>query len=173
MATNLKGKMGIAPIGVTAARSPHSPISPRILKEKDIQRKTAAVSLCILGVSASILAACGPSVIAGNEQKSPDGKLVAKVRNELAGPGFGSEWAQTIVEIQGDHLRSMPTTVLLLTHEYSTIPISLKWDSPNRLHIIYGQNAKPDDHVVVEFQVVKWANVDVRVTDLSPASKGQ
>jgi len=63
--------------------------------------------------------------------------------------------------------------VLLLTREYSTIPISLKWESPSRQNLICGQHAKPSDHVVVEFQAVKWANVDVSFTDLSPSSKGQ
>ncbi len=120
-----------------------------------------------------MLAACAPDVMSRIEQKSPDGKLLARARSELDGPGFGSEWAQTIVEIQGDHFRSMPTTVLFLTHEYSTIPISLKWASLTHLDIIYSRNSKPGDHVVVEFQAVKWANIDVRVIDLSNSSKGQ
>lgn len=107
------------------------------------------------------------------EQKSPDGKLLAKARSELDGPGFGLEWAQTIVEIQGNHLPSIPTTVLILSHEYSTIPIALKWNSTTQLDIRYSQNSKPGDHVVVEFQAVKWANIDVRVTELSKPTNGQ
>lgn len=129
----------------------------------------------ILGLMAltTMLVGCGPSIMSQAQQKSPDGKLVAIARSQLVGPGFGQDVPETIVEIRGPNYQETPKTILLLTHEYPTIPISLKWLSPTQLSVVYSRNKGPGDHVVVVFQAVRWGDVDITAMDLSGTPEGR
>ena len=117
----------------------------------------------ILGLLAvtTTLVGCGPTIMSQTQQKSPDGKLVAISRSQLIGPGFGQDVPETIVEIRGPNYRETPKIILLLTHEYPTIPVSLRWLSPTQLSIVYSGNKGPGDHVVVVFQAIRWGDVDI------------
>jgi len=116
------------------------------------------VGLCLGSFACNM----GSSVTQRFERRSPDGRWVASVRSEIIG-GAGSELDQTIVTIaERGHPKSQKE-VLILTHQYPTIPISLSWRSPDHLTITYRDSGKPGDHLYVNFRAASYADVAISV----------
>jgi hypothetical protein len=99
------------------------------------------------------------------EARSPDGLWVATARTEsLAGPGTAYDGTTVYLKwTKGGHA----TRVLAFTHYYPTMNLKMEWITPTHLGVTYGENARPGDHVRVDFQVVKYGDLDISLRDLS------
>ena len=51
--------------------------------------------------------------------------------------------------------------VLQFSHQYATMNLKMEWISPTRLQVTYGKSAAPGDHVSLDFQVVKYAGIEI------------
>lgn len=57
--------------------------------------------------------------------------------------------------------------MLAFSHLYATMNLKMEWVAPTHLDVTYGASARPGDHVSLNFQVVKYAGIDISVRDLS------
>jgi hypothetical protein len=57
--------------------------------------------------------------------------------------------------------------VLEFSHNNMTMNLRMEWVTPTHLHVTYGENARPGDHVNLNFQAVKCGGVDISVQHLS------
>jgi len=99
-----------------------------------------------------------PTITWKSERLSPDGHWNAVAHSEIIG-NFGGQYDQTFVQLKEVGRKGPGNTILLLSHEYRDIIISMNWDAPNHLNIKYRQSLRPGDHVDVNFQAIKCGNV--------------
>src|SRR5579864_8485842 len=128
-------------------------------------RAEKAISLIAIGVYV-LLCGCGPTTTWTSEVRSPDGNWLAVARSEQgSGPGNASD--ATTVYLKRLKWPQPLTQVLGFSHQYATMNLKMEWVSPAHLHVRYGESAKPGDHVNLNFQVVKYAGIDISVEHLA------
>jgi hypothetical protein len=129
-------------------------------------RKT--ISLIVIAACV-LLCSCGPTTTWTAEARSPDGYYLAVARSQQwSGPG--NAYDATTVYIQW--LKEPPVQVLGFSHQYATMNLKMEWVTPTHLHVTYGENPKPGDHVSLDFQVVKCAGIDISAQRLSSDATG-
>jgi hypothetical protein len=94
------------------------------------------------------------------ERKSPDGRWVAVARSEIVG-SFGGEYDETVVHLNLVGRKNRAYTILVLSHEYKDIHLSMNWDSPTHLDIKYKESERPGDFVYTHFQAIKCDDVTI------------
>ena len=98
------------------------------------------------------------------EVKSPDGLWTARARTEQHG-GPGAAGVQTIVVLRKGGDPGSPVQILLFSHDQSSrnpgIDLSMRWLTPTHLEVAYG------NHPRVDFQVIKYAGIDISTRELS------
>jgi hypothetical protein len=57
--------------------------------------------------------------------------------------------------------------VLGFSHQFATMNLKMEWATPTQLHVTYGESTTPGDHVSLDFQVVKYAGIDISLQHLS------
>jgi hypothetical protein len=135
-------------------------------------RPQSAIPLIIIIVACVLLSGCGPTKTWSADARSPDGYWLAVARSEQwSGPG--NAYDATTVYLQSLKGSQPPTKILGFSHQYATMNLKMDWTSPTHLHVIYGESAKPGDHVNLDFQVVKCAGVDISLQYLPVATEGQ
>jgi hypothetical protein len=125
-----------------------------------------AILLAIIGVCLP-LSGCEHAITTwSGEARSPDGRWVATARSERwAGPG--TAYDATTVYLKWTDGGKAPMQVLAFSHQFPTMNLKMEWMTPNHLDVTYGESARPGDHVHVDFQVVRYGNVDISLRDLS------
>jgi hypothetical protein len=128
-----------------------------------------AILLVIIGVCL-LTSGCERAVTTWSaEARSPDHRWVATARSERwAGPG--TAYDATTVYLKWTDGGKAPVQVLAFSHYYPTMNLKMEWITPTHLDVTYGENARPGDRVRVDFQVVKYGNVDISLRDLSAQS---
>ena len=129
-----------------------------------------AISLMIVG--ACVLASgCGPKTHWSAEARSPDGLWLASART-VENSGFGTGAVLTNVYLKRTNASKPPEAVLSFWHDSSlasqsgaTISLTMKWATPKHLEVTY------DGHADLGFQVVKYADIDISVRDVSHETK--
>jgi hypothetical protein len=121
-----------------------------------------AIALIIVGVC-TLLSGCQDSAtIWSAESPSPNGYWLASAKTEqFGGPGTAGVYT-TVYLKQGSH---SPVQILTFSNE-SAYPsgitsVGMNWVSASHLEVTY------KGHADLQFQVVKFAGVDVSVQDLS------
>ena len=155
-------------------------------RRRRIQRDAAgrcpvrrAVSLFILG--GCVLAACsGASTVWKADVRSPDGSWIASASTTQIG-GPGTDAIDTVVYLKPTKYSNPPQEILAFSSEGpvprpyvldnkanagGTIDLSMKWIAPSHLEVTYdGRRAR------LNFQVVKYLEIDISVRDLSSETK--
>ena len=127
-----------------------------------------AIALIIIAVCI-LLGSCGPTTTWTAEARSPDGYYLAVARSQQwSGPG--NAYDATTVYLQW--LKGPPVQVLGFSHQYSTMNLKMEWATPTHLQVTYSESAKPEDHVSLDFQVVKCAGIDISAQHLLKDSTG-
>jgi hypothetical protein len=123
------------------------------------------ISLIIIGVCVFVIG-CGPDTIWSAEALSPDGARLASART-VATSGFGTGYIWTAVYLKWAKGSQAPIEILGLTDEFETPydekSVQMKWLTPTHLEVTY----KSKGHRTLDFQAIKWADVDISVRDLS------
>lgn len=114
-----------------------------------------------------IVIGCGPSgTIWSAEARSPDGRWLASAETVQAG-GFGTGITTTDVKMKWTKGSDRPETILVFIHDPKSVPdtihLSMNWIAPSHLEVAY------DGHPRIDFQVVKYGDVDISLRDLSVA----
>lgn len=124
--------------------------------------RRAALWLCVSAML--IVSGChdSPTITWKSEQPSPDGHWVAVAHSEIIG-NFGGQYDQTLVQLKEVGRQSPENTILILSHEYKDIILSMNWDTPSHLSIRYRESPRPGDHVDINFQAIKCGNVTISV----------
>lgn len=127
--------------------------------------------LVLMLVAALCLSVCGcknPQSVWTAESKSPDGKMVATAQ-AFANGGFGvSGSPATFVYLNWATGSQKPKEILELSNESDTPEgesVGITWVSPTRLELTYRKGKQE-----IDFQAVKFLNVDISVTDVSKSS---
>ena len=101
-----------------------------------------------------------------DEAQSPDGLWLATARSQQSG-GPGPAYGSTTVYLKWVKGSQPPKQVLEFSHPYLAMNLTMQWVTPTHLVVTYGATTRPGDHVTLNFQAVKCANVDISVRDLS------
>ena len=118
------------------------------------------IAVCLM------LCGCGPTKTWSAEARSPDGYWLAVARSEQwSGPG--NAYDATTVYLKSLKGSQPPMQVLGFSHQFATMNLKMEWATPTQLHVTYGESATPGDHVSVDFQVVKYAGIDISLQHLS------
>lgn len=126
-----------------------------------VRNTVARIALIACGV----LMGCSDSqTIWSTQAKSPDGFWVASAQTERhSGPGNAA--VLTTVYLRRTSDSGKPDEILVLAHDphsqSGTVDLMLQWLTPTHLEIGYGQNA------TVDFEVVKYAGIDITVRSAS------
>ena len=98
------------------------------------------------------------------ETKSPDGQWVAKAQTDQRS-GFGTDGAVTAVYLQPSNGARPPVQVMSFSQnqnaQTSLIDLKMKWVDGTHLEVSYKERPNLD------FQVVRYAGIDISVRDLS------
>jgi hypothetical protein len=136
-----------------------------------LSKGMALRGLVLMLLAAVCLSVCGcknPQSVWTAESKSPDGKMVATAQ-AYANGGFGvSGSPATFVYLNWATGSQKPKEILELSNESDTPEgesVGIKWVSPSRLELTYHKGKQE-----IEFQAVRFLNVDIGVTDLSASS---
>lgn len=101
-------------------------------------------------------------------RQSPDGKMVVTAQT-FANGGFGiSGTPATFVYLNWATGSQKPTEILVLANESDTPTgeaVGIKWLSPGKLEVTYSK-----DKQQIDFQAVKFLNVEIDVRDVSMSS---
>jgi hypothetical protein len=104
------------------------------------------------------------------ESQSPDGRWLAMAQTVQAG-GFGTSTTTTDVSLKWTKGSDRPETILVFVHDPSSVPdsihLSMNWVAPSHLEVTF------DGHPRINFQVVKYGDVEISLRDLSsvPAAR--
>ena len=124
--------------------------------------------LALLGICLSLCGCKNPEKIWSVEVKSPDGKMIATAE-AFANGGFGVSGAPaTFVYLNWATGSQKPKEILDLANESDTpvgVSVGIRWLSPSKLEVTYHKGNQE-----IEFQAVKFLNVEIGVTDVSPSS---
>ena len=114
-----------------------------------------------------IVAGCDTSETTWSaEAQSPDGQWLATARSQQwSGPG--NAYDATAVYLKWMRGSQPPTQVLGFSHQYGTMNLKMKWETPTHLAVTYGPSERPGDHVSLDFQVVRISGIEISVQDLS------
>ena len=128
-----------------------------------IGKASAILTLMLLGMCISLCGCKNPQTVWSAEVKSPDGKMVATA-TAFANGGFGVSGAPaTFVYLNWATGSQKPKEILELANESDTPEggsVGITWLSPNRLEVTYRK-----DKQEVEFQAVRFLNVEIVITD--------
>lgn len=131
----------------------------------------ALTKLVLVLVASICLSICGcknPQSVWTAESKSPDGKMVVTAQ-AFANGGFGvSGSPATFVYLNWATGSQKPKEILELSNESDTPEgesVGITWISPTRLELTYRKGKQE-----IDFQAVKFLDVDISVTDLSKSS---
>jgi len=113
---------------------------------------------------ALFLGSCGssPTVTWKESSISPDKRWVATARSEIIG-GMGGQFDQTIVTMTEDDRDNTTKEILILSHEYPTINLSMRWVSPTNLLIKYAESGRPGDKIIVNFRAITYGGASISV----------
>jgi|SRR5579863_6362614 len=100
------------------------------------------------------------------EAKSPDGLWLATAKTQQWG-GPGTAYDATTVSLKQVGTSRPATQVLLFSHQYATMNLSMQWLTPKHLQVRYGPSTQPNDRVNLEFHVAKTSGVDVSVEEMA------
>jgi hypothetical protein len=126
----------------------------------------ALISLIIIAVC-TLLSGCRDyDVIWSAESLSPDGYWLATAREEQGG-GFGNAYDSTSVYLKWTNSSRPPMEILefsvgSVASQSGKLGLTLKWEGPSHLNVTYNGRA-----ATLDLQVVKYAGIDISVTDLS------
>ena len=114
---------------------------------------------------------CNDSAITWSaETGSPNGQWLATARSQQwGGPGTADD--ATTVFVKRINTQEPAKEVLVFSHQYATMNLKMQWVGPSHLHVAYGPSAKPGDHVKLDFQVVKFGDIEISVENLASSSK--
>lgn len=135
--------------------------------ESSVSAARKAILLLVVGVFASA-SGCGPATIWSAEARSPDGSWLARART-LENSGFGTGAFVTDVYLKRTDASKPPQAILSFWHDSSlaspqsgaTINLTMGWAAPTHLEVTY------EGHADLSFEVVKYADIDISVRDLS------
>jgi hypothetical protein len=101
------------------------------------------------------------------EARSPDGRWLARAQTVQTG-GFGTGITTTDVNLKWIKGSDRPETILVFVHDPRSVPdaihLSMNWVTPSHLEVTY------DGHPRMNFQVVKYGDVEISLRDLSKAT---
>lgn len=124
---------------------------------------SAILTLMLLGISISLCGCKNPQTVWSAEVKSPDGKMVATA-TAFANGGFGVSGAPaTFVYLNWATGSQKPKEILELANETDSPEggsVGIRWLSPNKLEVTFHKNKQE-----VEFQAVRFLNVEIGITD--------
>jgi hypothetical protein len=122
--------------------------------------------LAIAGVLGTVLAfGCrATTTIWSAESISPDGNWQATAHTEQTS-GPGNAWIETRVSLKRTHVSESPREILSFNNE-SVWPngvtnVEMRWVTPSHLEVGY------KGHASLDWQVVKFAGLDISVRNLS------
>jgi hypothetical protein len=127
-----------------------------------------AVSLATIGVCVLVFGCKDSAIIWSAESRSPDGHwLVSASTEQFSGPG--TAYVGTTVYLQQD---SNPRVEILGLANDSAYPagvtsVGMTWLTPSHLELTY------EGHASLNFQLAKYAGIDISVRDLSKAKTVQ
>lgn len=125
--------------------------------------------LCSLRRSAMfatlVLCGCGSGVTTTSKMTSlsPDGKWIAVAEGQEFGE-FGGRYNRTVVNLSENNSPKNRYNILILSHQYLTIPLDIKWINARNLNITYFPNSKPSDSVTVDFMAASCGDVIIHVS---------
>ncbi|MGA9884871.1 MAG: hypothetical protein WBQ34_14235 [Candidatus Acidiferrales bacterium] len=126
--------------------------------------RTVAIFLFTVIVGLGIPGCGGEATIWSTQLRSPDGRWLASAKT-VENSGFGTGSLATYVYLKWTNGSQAPENILLLIHDPNsssrTINLSMKWVTPSHLDVSYNGSAR------VDFQVVKYGDVDISLHDLS------
>lgn len=123
-----------------------------------------ALSMGILGSGCQ-----GPATTWSAESRSPDGLWLAFARSQQwAGPG--TAYDATTVYLKWIKGTQSPIEILGFSHQYATMHLRMEWITPKHLNIIYAPTSKSGDHVIVDFQAIKCADIEISIQELTSAA---
>ncbi len=126
----------------------------------------AAITIIIFGACVLALGCHDVATTWSSEVRSPDGLWIATARSEQWG-GPGTAYDATTVYLKSTKGSKSPTQVLLFSHQYATMNLKMEWLTATHLEVTYGASAQPGDRVSLDFQAVKYDDVNISVRDLS------
>jgi hypothetical protein len=101
------------------------------------------------------------------EARSPDERWVASAQTVQTG-GFGTGVTTTDVSLKWIKSSDRPETILVFVHDPSSLPntidLSMNWVTSSHLEVTY------DGHPRINFQVVKYGDVEISLRDISKAT---
>lgn len=113
-----------------------------------------------------LIAGCqDPAVTWSAEEKSPDGLWLVSAQSQQWG-GPGTAYDATTVYLKWVKGRQPPVEILGFSHQYATMHLEMKWVTPKHLAVTYAPTSKPGDHVSVDFQAIKCADVTISVEEV-------
>jgi hypothetical protein len=121
-----------------------------------------ALAVFVIGIG------CGAGeTIWSAEARSPDGRWLATAQTVQTG-GFGTGITTTDVKMKWTKGSDRPETILVFVHDPSSVPdtihLSMNWVTPSHLEVAY------EGHPRINFQVVKYGDVEISLRDLSKAT---
>ena len=139
-------------------------LSEKICELRFKVRRGKSVSLLVWSIvfgSSLLTVGCSNRVTTwSTEVRSPDGSWLATARPEQwSGPGNAYD-ATTVSLKRKDS--SEATDVVVLSHQYDRIVLTLKWPTPTHLEVSVAPS-KAGDKLSLDYQVARMAGVDVTV----------
>jgi len=124
--------------------------------------------LALLGLSLCLCGCKNPQIVWSLESKSPDGKFVATAQ-AFANGGFGvSGIPATFVYLNWAVGSQKPKEILEFANESDTPQgeaVEIKWLAPTQLQVAYRKDSQE-----LQFQTVKFGDVNITVIDMSKSS---
>ena len=123
-----------------------------------------ALWFLVLAVFAMGMGCGAGETIWSAEARSPDGHWLATAQTVQTG-GFGTGVTTTDVNLKWIKGSDRPETILVFVHDPRSVPdtihLSMNWVTPSHLEVTY------DGHPRMNFQVVKYGDVEISLRDLS------
>jgi hypothetical protein len=95
---------------------------------------------------------------------SPDGNWIAVAESEQFG-GPGNAYDDTTVSLKWVKNSDPATQILLFSHQFATMNLTMEWVDPTHLLVKYGE-FEPRDRITIEFQAVKCGGVEIALQHL-------
>lgn len=118
----------------------------------------------------ALLAGCSkdPETVWSTSAINPDGDWVATAKAlSWSGPGNASSGTAVYLK-RPKQADSEATRVLFVAHEDPTMNVTLTWATSKHLHVRYGPKVR--DRTVVEFQAIKFGDVEISIEKAPPSA---
>lgn len=142
-------------------------MNPAARRGSAAQRALAFSVLLALSVAAILLGGCGggSTLTWSSRLISPGGRWTAVAESrQWGGPGNAFDATQVLIGRTGSERRK---EVLLLSSQFATMNLRMKWPGPDALCVAYGPSARPGDSVQVERVVSHLGQLEITARPIS------